>query len=310
MKSEIKKICKICKKNCVVVVSKENDYIINHCKNCKTIYVDNPPEQSFLKDYYISNYPKLEENEWEKLMIPLFERDIRKISKIASKELNLKHNKFNNIKLLEIGCNYGSFLKMIEKAGIYVEGVEPAPKAFESVKRKNITVYSDFFENVKLEPNYYDIVTGWFILEHVINPDEFLSKIFFILKPGGMIFLRIPNIYPLYIIHKLDPILKTKYGNFLIKSLRSNKISKDKLLYMLDPPTHLWGFSRSSLKILLNNAGFTNINIYNDKMPKRGTYISYIDDSIKLISDLIKILSFNKILVSPIISINAQRPKI
>ena len=43
-------------------------------------------------------------------------------------------------------------------------------------------------------PNSVDVVTTWEVLEHINEPNEFIGQIRNILKPGGLLFVCVPNI--------------------------------------------------------------------------------------------------------------------
>ena len=42
-------------------------------------------------------------------------------------------------------------------------------------------------------PHKYDIIMAWGVVEHVIDPDAFLKRIFDLLSPGGMFVSEVPH---------------------------------------------------------------------------------------------------------------------
>ncbi len=89
-------------------------------------------------------------------------------------------------------------------------------------------------EDVKLPNDYYDVITGFDIIEHVLDPTELLRKMSKWLKPGGVIILDTPNYDSLY-----------------------RKISQDRWMGF-DMPFHIHLFRE---KTIMSMAKKTNLNI-------------------------------------------------
>ena len=49
-------------------------------------------------------------------------------------------------------------------------------------------------EKLTIEDNEFDIVISFMVLEHIVNPELFISEVIRVCKPGGMILITIPNI--------------------------------------------------------------------------------------------------------------------
>lgn len=47
--------------------------------------------------------------------------------------------------------------------------------------------------DLELPRDHFDIVTIWHVLEHVPDPRAVLQKVYSLLKPGGILFLAVPN---------------------------------------------------------------------------------------------------------------------
>jgi predicted SAM-dependent methyltransferase len=58
----------------------------------------------------------------------------------------------------------------------------------------NIDVIDSPFEQAALMHDSYQCVTLWDILEHIIDPKDFLRKCYQILTPSGIILIQVPNI--------------------------------------------------------------------------------------------------------------------
>lgn len=94
-------------------------------------------------------------------------------------------------RLLDIGCGTGEFLELTQEFGYESMGVEPSPTASRIAARKN-RVLGGEWPDVRLDRQDFDIVSLWSVLEHVPDPLPFLEKVREILKPDGILVLRVP----------------------------------------------------------------------------------------------------------------------
>ncbi len=83
-----------------------------------------------------------------------------------------------------------------------------------------------------LTESSFDAVIGWHVLEHVRNPKQQLLRLAALLKPGGILGLRVPNI--------------DSFGA---------RVAGEWWPWMC-PPAHLWFFSPTTLPRLLRSCGF------------------------------------------------------
>ena len=100
-------------------------------------------------------------------------------------------------RILDVGCAYGYFLSMCEKEHILETiGIEVSAAALEIAK--NVTKAKLY--NVNIENNnapfpdgYFDVVTGFAVVEHVVGDAHFLREVYRVLRKGGICFLVTPN---------------------------------------------------------------------------------------------------------------------
>jgi len=95
--------------------------------------------------------------------------------------------------LFDIGAGVGDFLSLARERGFEPHGNELAPGAVTLAKeRAGIDLHFGDLSGIEGE-NLYDAVTMWCVLAHVGRPDELLSDILRVLKPGGVLFLQTPR---------------------------------------------------------------------------------------------------------------------
>ncbi len=93
-----------------------------------------------------------------------------------------------NPKVLEIGCGNGFFLQALWKKGIRnVAGVEPSPKMVqEAPKQIKKSIIQDIFKPRQFKKDTFDFVACFHTLDHMLDPNDAISEIHRILKPGGV----------------------------------------------------------------------------------------------------------------------------
>lgn len=95
-------------------------------------------------------------------------------------------------KVLDVGSGRGVFQKYITCD--HYQGLEFSEKAVELAKQDGINVQEvSIQDHAKTNPEFYDIVVSFQVLEHVENPNVFLESCLDCLKPGGTLIIAVPN---------------------------------------------------------------------------------------------------------------------
>ncbi|MBF0595257.1 MAG: methyltransferase domain-containing protein [Candidatus Omnitrophica bacterium] len=95
-------------------------------------------------------------------------------------------------RILDAGCGRGDFLNGFQLHGLEVFGVDAEPA---SVKVNGAVVKCAELENGALPftDNYFDVVFSKSVIEHLFNPEKFVSECRRVLKPGGRIIMMTPD---------------------------------------------------------------------------------------------------------------------
>jgi len=139
-----------------------------------------------------------------------------------------------DMKVLDVGCSTGHFLAALKgKVGERV-GMEFNRDEVDFIRHNlDFKVYSEPIEQLVMPEGPFDLITALQVLEHVDHPLTFIKNLMKHLKPGGHLYLELPNIN--------DPLLEyyqvPGYDDF----------------YFREP--HLSYFSVRTLRRLLDQAG-------------------------------------------------------
>ncbi len=223
--------CILCGSDSFRQIFRKNTWRYLRCGNCGLVHLYPRPSPEDLKKNYDHYLPAslLEIEAWAKMMKPL-------ISKSA--DLIDARSGSPEKRLLDIGCGYGFFLSEMKARGWDVEGIEISPpgRAFAR-DRLGLPVHSTPLEDLRFPEGSFDVITLFYVIEHLLNPKDILKEVRRILRPDGLLLLRWPHTTP--IVRLLGPLAKG--------------------LDLYHTPYHLFDFSPATLKTLLKLTGFREI---------------------------------------------------
>ncbi len=113
-------------------------------------------------------------------------------------------------RLLDIGCGSKPYKKLFvvdEYVGLDIDS--------EITRKRNLAEVLYDGKLFPLPSNSFDSALCNQVLEHVFNPDEFLSEIYRVLKPNGKLLLTLPFVWD----EHEQPYDYARYSSFGLKSL-------------------------------------------------------------------------------------------
>jgi SAM-dependent methyltransferase len=127
----------------------------------------------------------------------VYERETPGRQRTAERHLKMVQQYLTSGRLVDVGCASGSFLSVAADAGWMVTGVEPseilANRAIKALTGRG-EIYCSTLQRANLSSSSFDALTLWDVLEHVTHPVSFLTDCVRLLKPGGYLFLNLPDI--------------------------------------------------------------------------------------------------------------------
>lgn len=227
----------------------ENGYDIYRCGNCGLLFVHPIPDMDALKELYRDVHQKLTPEMWKHHSAHVFASVIEQI----------KHVKPSG-KSLDVGAGSGDFVELMAANGYDALGIEIAEEPVREAKERGINMIQGVLSHAGFEANSFDIVTLWWVLEHVADPFAMLAEASRILKIGGLLAFRVPNIrfiLQFQCLRHISVHLPGSSGSHMI-----NPVShKHSFFEILAAPYHLWGYTQDAVRIMLARLGFDAVEV-------------------------------------------------
>lgn len=95
--------------------------------------------------------------------------------------------------ILDYGCGSGEYLLRMEPLGHRLQGIEYDPQLLDDLSRRGIGIEDVATCHDDRWRDEFDHITLAHVLEHVAAPHALLKRLFGWLKPGGTLFIEVPN---------------------------------------------------------------------------------------------------------------------
>lgn len=228
--------CNLCGREAFspVLSDREAGFSQGFCESCGLIYVnprlDGPSRALFYATYgqkYPETFlldPKNPYHQIARSRVAFFARFLRELPEKPRT-------------LLEVGSSYGFFLRELDgmNAGIRTYGLDPSSTEVEFARRVNrlSNVRTGLVEDLRGGKERFDVITLFHVLEHLGDPLTTLHILSDSLQDGGLLWIEVPDAAEL----KGDVI---EFQHFISCQ-------------------HLYEFSQTTLKALLERAGFEEV---------------------------------------------------
>lgn len=137
--------------------------------------------------------------------------------------------------LVDVGCGPGALLALSRDRGWDPIGIEPSASAVAQARARGLHAVEGTWLHASLAPASADVVTMINVLDQMTDPFAALAEARRVLRPGGVLYLRLPN----------GPVHAR-----LIRML--SRLRADHLAIL-----HVHGFGRRALRHHLSRAGFS-----------------------------------------------------
>lgn len=234
--------CHCCGNTCYPWQEKRTDFglfRLSRCSHCRSAFVTPKPTYDYIKNFYYenghnSNYKLPQQVLDAEKKYPNSTLDAQRILTF----LNAIYAT-NGTRFLDVGAGYGLFSREAQKHGCDVTSLEVGTFERQCIKEftgKDALPY--MFEEFEAHDKAFDMILMSQILEHVIEPVNWVHKANNLLKSNGILCIAVPNFNSFfrYLLGAKDP--------FII------------------PPEHLNYFTPKGLVALVENAGFEVVAVH------------------------------------------------
>jgi 2-polyprenyl-3-methyl-5-hydroxy-6-metoxy-1,4-benzoquinol methylase len=235
METENKAICPVCGSTKYRIRKTCNGLKMGYCADCTIAYAI-PLIKGTGKDVGNAN-SSITQGEYYDMILKQYETQ----SELAFTKVPLVMKSWSKLmdripeSVLEIGCGTGQYYQAWRKAGINWKGAEVNQTMLDFCRSKKMPV--EEFDRILRRGEKYDVIYMSQVLEHILEPLDFLKKIGSLLNKGGILHLDVPNqesVTSLY--RRMNPFHK-EYG-------------------FVQPMHHLIAYTRKSLQLLLTRCNY------------------------------------------------------
>jgi SAM-dependent methyltransferase len=136
-------------------------------------------------------------------------------------------------RLLDFACGAGYFLEQALARGWDAHGVDLGEWTRVAAEARGVrNLHVGRLQDLQFPDGYFDVIHAAQVLEHLQRPREDLAEIHRILRPGGLLYIDVPN-------YRTLPTILGK-DDFMLN----------------EPPQHVNYFTPRSLRTLLDSSGF------------------------------------------------------
>lgn len=207
------------------------------CSKCDTLFVNpRPTYENLMQIYTDSPSTKF----WvEEFFLPMAEARREKIFTPRAQYITEKFPQLVTGIIGDIGAGFGIFSEELRKIwpAADIVAIEPSVDMAKICRDKGLAVLESTMENVDPHCHQFDLLTAFELFEHLHDPSIFAKKVSKLLRAGGYLYLTTLNGL-----------------GFDIQLLweRSKSVT---------PPHHFNFFNPQSIRLLLENTGFTLIEV-------------------------------------------------
>jgi 2-polyprenyl-3-methyl-5-hydroxy-6-metoxy-1,4-benzoquinol methylase len=235
--------CNLCGHVDFLLLIRKDGFDLVRCKQCELVFVANPPEEKELARLYSFDAGYHAKLERDSISTAFHRRE-------ADLNLRVLQQHADPGRLLDIGCSTGLFLAAAGKAGWHAQGLEYSADSSQVARDVHgLDVKTGALQAGMYSPGSFDVITMWDVIEHLPDPSNTLKLIPQILKPGGLLVLKTPNVDGLYPRASLRVARRLDFWGHA------------------EPPGHLFQFSASTLQKMASQAGLQTVALHHQRIP-------------------------------------------
>jgi SAM-dependent methyltransferase len=208
-----------------------DSFTIVRCRRCDLAQTAPAPSEAELDGYYPKGYhstTKRYRGGMDRVLSMVHRSRIRAMERLLG----------GTGSVLDIGCGPGVLINQMRSRGWRVRGTERSPSAAQQARDVfHLDVSAVDVDELVATGATFDAVVLWHVAEHLHSPGDTVRGIARLLRPGGVLLMAVPN-----------------FGSPEARFGRAG-------WFHLDVPRHLVHFTPSTLRAILDSAGFRPVKV-------------------------------------------------
>ncbi|MBI3049012.1 MAG: methyltransferase domain-containing protein [Acidobacteria bacterium] len=168
----------------------EKDHMwIVRCSACDLVYVNPTFDEAHYKKVYRSA-------EYQEIVRDLGIRSHQyRVERFGRERVDImaQHLHAERPRILDVGCSTGFVVEAARDRGWDALGLDLNPSAVEYGRSRGLDLRNVALDDAGCEPASFDAVCLFDVLEHLLDPVRTLRASVRLLRPGGIVFLYVPN---------------------------------------------------------------------------------------------------------------------
>ena len=162
---------------------------IVRCQACDLVYVSPTFDEAHYREVYASaEYQDIVRD----LGIKSHEYRVQRFG-VERVELMTRYNAAERPRYLDVGCSTGFVVEAARDRGWDATGIDLNPSAVEYGRSRGLDLRSVALDEAGFAAGSFDAVSLFDVLEHLLDPVGTLRACTRLLRPGGIVFLYVPN---------------------------------------------------------------------------------------------------------------------
>ena len=165
---------------------------IVRCRACTMIFVNPRPSVDQLAERYRETYRRDFQQYPSGEYLAFMDKRA-----VAQRAFILTHLQVDSTsRVLDIGCAAGSLLLSFSDMTANLEGYEPDVMMANLARDRlpvSARIFNELCDPAVLPAETYDLITLSHVFEHVLDPVVFLGHLLRMTRPGGFVFIEVPN---------------------------------------------------------------------------------------------------------------------
>jgi 2-polyprenyl-3-methyl-5-hydroxy-6-metoxy-1,4-benzoquinol methylase len=225
-----------CRSQTIVIIQLPYGYRLWSCRDCRHRFVETETLRGADAKLYDGSYQGFRSD-------PIFAKAIRR--ELTS---NFPSRIAPPARILDVGCGRGDFLAAAAESGYEAVGLDVSEAAIRICRTRQLQAFQVTLAEFRSSAPF-DFVAMWDVIEHVQQPRDLVTAAAAHLRPGGYLVIKTPAV-------SQATFAATCYMPKLAGTL-------------LQVPGHIQFFSRHSLLVLIQSAGFSP-PVWLSNRPMRG----------------------------------------